>query len=355
MKNIICFRNKSLFLGAFCTMLGVSLFSLSARANSLTGLPRRLSEGLYTADPSAHVFNGKIYIYPSHDIPHEDMGSDDGNEYQMEDYHVFSMDDPAGLCTDHGEVLNVKDVPWASRQMWAPDAAYKDGTYYLYFPAKDHDGIFRIGVATASDPAGPFTPEPSYIPDSFSIDPCVFQDEDGASYIYFGGLWGGQLEKWLSGAYDRQGETPKGYVPAMGPMFAKLGDDMKTFEAKPKRILILDENGKSIKAWDEDRWYFEAPWIHKFGGKYYLSYSTGTTHRIVYAESDTPDGPFTYKGVILEPVNGWTTHHSIIEFNGKWYLFYHDSSLSGGVSYLRCVWVRELEIAPDGTITTIIP
>ena len=141
----------------------------------------------------------------------------------------------------------------------------------------------------------------------------------------------------------------------MGPMFAKLGDDMKTFEAKPKRILILDENGKSIKAWDEDRWYFEAPWIHKFGGKYYLSYSTGTTHRIVYAESDTPDGPFTYKGVILEPVNGWTTHHSIIEFNGKWYLFYHDSSLSGGVSYLRCVWVRELEIAPDGTITTIIP
>ncbi len=134
MKTIFCFLTKPLFLGSFCTMLGIALFSLSAMAGSSAGLPRRLSEDQYTADPSAHVFDGKIYIYPSHDIPHEDMGSDDGNEYQMEDYHVFSMDDPADLCTDHGEVLNVKDVPWASCQMWAPDAAYKDGTYYLYFP-----------------------------------------------------------------------------------------------------------------------------------------------------------------------------------------------------------------------------
>src|SRR3546814_1172556 len=98
-------------------------------------------------------------------------------------------------------VRSIKDVPWASQQMWAPDAAYKDGTYYLYFPARDKSkdknglGAFRIGVATSKDPMGPFVAEPSYIPGSFSMDPAVFTDDDGASYMYFGGIWGGQDRK----------------------------------------------------------------------------------------------------------------------------------------------------------------
>ena len=135
---------------------------------------------IFTADPSAHVFNNKLYIYPSHDPREFPTGasSDDGGQYLMVDYHVLSMDINEGTCTDHGVALELSDIPWASKQLWAPDAAYKDGIYYFYFPAKDKDGIFRIGVATSSKPEGPFTPEENYIEGSFSIDPAVFVDTD---------------------------------------------------------------------------------------------------------------------------------------------------------------------------------
>jgi len=310
---------------------------------------------IYIADPSAHVFEGKLYIYPSHDLEHDGPDNDNGDQYQMEDYHVFSMEDVDAPCIDHGEVLHMKNVPWVSKQMWAPDAAYKNGTYYLYFPARDKEGIFRIGVATSKNPAGPFTPEPNYIPGSFSIDPAVFVDDDGRSYMYFGGLWGGQLEKWQTGEFNPDGKEPSANEPALGPRVAELSDDMLTFKEAPQEIKILDENGNPIKAGDEDRRYFEGPWMHKYNGLYYLSYSTGTTHYLVYAVGTSPKGPFTYKGRILEPVIGWTTHHSIVQFKDKWYLFYHDSSLSGGVNHLRCIKYTELKYNPDGTIQTIKP
>ena len=310
---------------------------------------------IFTADPSAHVFNGRIYIYPSHDIPHDGEDNDDGDEYRMEDYHVLSMDGPEAACTDHGCALHMKDVPWVSKQMWAPDAAYKNGKYYLYFPARDRDGIFRIGAAVSDDPAGPFVPEESYIPGSYSIDPAVLTDDDGRSYMYYGGLWGGQLEMWQSGSFDEKAHRPEGSEPALGPMFAELSGDMKHFRTEPKHLQILDEKGRPLTAGDEERRYFEGPWMHKFGGKYYLSYSTGTTHYLVYAESDRPDGPFTYKGRIMEPVIGWTTHHSIVEYRGKWYLFYHDCEVSNGINHRRCVKFTELTIHEDGTIETIHP
>jgi len=273
----------------------------------------------------------------------------------MEDYHVFSMDDIDSEVTDHGEVLHMKNVPWVSKQMWAPDAAYKNGTYYLYFPAKDKDGIFRIGVATAKNPAGPFTPEANYIPGSFSIDPAVFIDDDGKAYMYFGGIWGGQLEKWQTGSFNPDAGPQDPNEIALGPMVAEMSDDMLTFAQPPKEIRILDENGKPLLAGDEDRRYFEGPWMHKYNGTYYLSYSTGTTHYIVYATSDNPKGPFVYRGRILEPVIGWTTHHSIVEYKGKWYLFYHDASLSGGIDHRRCIKFTELKYNDDGTIQTIHP
>src|SRR5690606_8660829 len=127
---------------------------------------------------------------------------------QMVDYHVLSMDDLDSPVIDHGTALHIRDVPWASRQMWAPDIAKKDGRYYFYFPARDQEGLFRIGVATGTSPEGPFTPEPTPIAGSYSIDPCAFLDEDGEGYLYFGGLWGGQLEKWQSGAFDAHAKGP---------------------------------------------------------------------------------------------------------------------------------------------------
>ncbi|MCP3763154.1 glycoside hydrolase family 43 protein [Domibacillus sp. A3M-37] len=310
---------------------------------------------IYTADPSAHVFEGKIYIYPSHDLDHDDPSNDNGDQYKMEDYHVLSMDDFDSPCIDHGEVLHVKDVPWAKKQMWAPDAAYKNNMYYLFFPARDHDDIFRIGVATSPHPAGPFTPQESYIPGSFSIDPAVLIDDDQKAYMYFGGLWGGQLEKWQSGTFDPADEGPDPSAPALGPMVAELSEDMLTFKEAPQEIYILDEDGSPIFASDEERRFFEGAWVHKHNGCYYLSYSTGTTHYIVYAMSQNPQGPYTYKGKILEPVLGWTTHHSIVHVDGKPYLFYHDCSLSDGVNHKRSVKFTELTYNEDGTIQTISP
>lgn len=314
-----------------------------------------LVKHIFTADPSAHVFEGKIYIYPSHDLDHDGPDNDNGDQYKMEDYHVFSMDDIDAPVVDHGEVLHMKDVPWVSKQMWAPDAAYKNGKYYLFFPARDKDGIFRIGVATSDKPAGPFTPEPNYIPGSYSIDPAVLVDDDGKAYLYAGGLWGGQLEKWQTGQFNPDTPGPSGNEPALGPYVAELSDDLLTFKTSPKEIQILDEDGNPLTAGDEDRRFFEAPWVHKYNGYYYLSYSTGNTHYLVYAISKSPTGPFTYKGRILEPVIGWTTHQSIVQFKDKWYLFYHDSSLSGGVNHKRCIKFRELKYNEDGTIQTMKP
>ncbi|RRQ49479.1 alpha-N-arabinofuranosidase [Maribacter algicola] len=320
-----------------------------------------LIKHIYTADPSAHVFNGKIYIYPSHDIDAGEAFDDLGSHFAMEDYHVLSMDSVDGAAVDHGIALHVEDVPWAERQMWAPDAAQKKGTYYLYFPAKDYDGIFRIGVAVSNSPTGPFIPQPYAIKDSFSIDPAVFEDEDGSYYMYFGGLWGGQLQRWRTGEFNASNPEsptahfPKDDEPALLPYVAKLDDTMLEFAEKPRPIEILDNEGKLLLTGDNDRRFFEAAWMHKHQEKYYFSYSTGDTHFICYAIGDTPYGPFVYKGRILEPVVGWTSHHSVCKVDGKWFLFYHDSSLSKGVTHLRCIKVAEIEHLSDGSIKTLKP
>lgn len=325
-----------------------------------SALSQPLVKNIYTADPSAHVFNGKIYIYPSHDIENDIPFDDLGSHFAMEDYHVISMDSPEGQATDEGVALHIKNVPWAEKQMWAPDAAFKNGIYYLFFPAKDHQGIFRIGVATSKSPTGPFIAQPQAIKNSFSIDPAVFRDDDGSYYMYFGGIWGGQLQRWKTGNFVATGEGPLVHLPtdqepALCPKVAKLGDDLLEFAETPKDVVIIDENGNALLAGDTDRRFFEASWMHKHRGKYYFSYSTGDTHFICYAIGDNPYGPFTYKGIVLNPVVGWTNHHSIVEFNNKWYLFYHDSSLSRGITHLRSVKVTELKHNEDGTIQTINP
>ncbi len=310
---------------------------------------------IYTADPSAHVFNGKIYIYPSHDIDAGIPFNDNGDHFGMEDYHVISMDTINSKAVDNGVALHVNDVPWAEKQMWAPDAAYKNGKYYLVFPAKNKEGIFQLGVAISESPIGPFTAQPLPIKGSYSIDPAVFEDEDGSFYCYFGGIWGGQLQKFRNNIYNESNELPKPNEPALGPIIAKMTDDMLQFTEAPKEIKILDEKGKLILEGDNERRFFEAPWVHKYNGKYYFSYSTGDTHFICYAIGNSPYGPFTYKGRILNPVVGWTTHHSICEVNGRWYLFYHDSSLSKGITHLRSMKVNELTYNNDGSINTLDP
>ncbi|KAI0599534.1 glycoside hydrolase family 43 protein [Biscogniauxia sp. FL1348] len=349
-------------------------------------MPPPLITHLYTADPSAHVFEGRLYIYPSHDRDTGIPSNDSGDQYDMADYHVFSLpslssyhpsppSEPPSI-TDHGPVLALSAVPWASRQLWAPDAAQHPGTgaYHLYFPARDGAGVFRIGVAVGPGPAGPFVADPEPIAGSFSIDPASFVDPDdtGAAYLYFGGLWGGQLQCWQGQGRGRGGgdgdggppefdesqvgpHEPSGPgVPALCPKVAVFDASMRRFAAPPADLVILaPETGEPILADDHERRFFEAAWMHKRGDTYYFSYSTGDTHYLVYATSKSPLGPFTYAGRLLEPVLGWTTHHSIVEFEGRWWLFYHDCELSGGVSHLRCVKVAEIFYDDEGHILPV--
>lgn len=330
--------------------LDEDLKDLAARAIS-----QPLVTHIYTADPSAHVFEGKLYVYCSHDIEGGVAFNDDGAHFCMEDYHVLSMDSPDGPATDCGLALHVSEVPWAERQMWAPDAACRDGRYYLYFPAKTAEGLFRIGVAVGEHPAGPFTPQPRPIDGTYSIDPSVFADDDGEHYLLFGGIWGGQLQKYRDNAYNAGNEEPRDGEPALGPRIARLRADMLELDEPTREVQILDEQGRPLRADDHNRRYFEGPWLHKYEGRYYLSYSTGNTHLLCYAVGDNPYGPFTYQGQVLRPVVGWTTHHSICEYEGRWYLFYHDALLSGGVTHLRSVKMVELQHDAEGRIVPINP
>jgi hypothetical protein len=365
LKNLKNDRMKVFFSSCLFLLLMVLVFEASAQNsnnkkeaalfNGKKPISKPLITDLFSADPSAHVFNGKIFLYPSHDIDAGVKENDNGDHFDMRDYHVYSMETPNGKVKDHGVALDIKNVPWAGKQLWAPDAAYKDGTYFLYFPAKDKDGVFKIGVAKSKSPSGPFVAESLPIKNSYSIDPTVFKDDDGTFYMYFGGIWGGQLQRWRTGSYDPAGAEPEPNQPAIGPRVVKMSASMTEFGEPVKEVTIVDENGQPLLANDNNRRFFEAAWMHKYNGKYYLSYSTGDTHFICYAIGDNPYGPFTYKGVILNPVLGWTNHHSIIEFKGKWYLFYHDSTLSGGRTHLRNVKVTELQYNPDGTIKTIDP
>ena len=251
------------------------------------------------ADPAVHVFNDRLYIYPSHDWESGIPENDNGDHFNMKDYHVFSIDDPMkGEIVDHGLVLTTEDIPWAGRQLWDCDVAEKDGKYYMYFPLKDQNDIFRIGVAISDRPEGPFIPQPDPMRGSYSMDPAVLNDGDGNYYMYFGGLWGGQLQRYRDNKALESGATfPADNEPSIPGRVAKLSADMLQFAEEPKAVVILDENGQPLTAGDNERRFFEASWMHKYNGKYYFSYSTGDTHRLCYAIGDNPYGPFTYQGV----------------------------------------------------------
>src|SRR5574344_62844 len=316
--------------------------------------PKYLVKNDYMADPAVHVFNGKVYIYPSHDRESGIAENDNGDHFDMKDYHVFSMDDVEnGEVTDYGVVLDVENIPWAGRQLWDCDIAYKDGKYYLYFPLKDKNDVFHIGVAIGDRPEGPFIPQSDPIKGSYSIDPAVFDNGDGHYYMYFGGLWGGQLQRYRDNKALESAVFPKDDEPAIPSRVVRLADDMLEFAEEPKPVVILDSEGNPLKAGDNEHRFFEASWMHKYNGKYYFSYSTGDTHKLCYAIGDNPYGPFTYQGVILTPVVGWTTHHAIAEFKGKWYLFHHDCVPSNGKTWLRSLKVCELQYDSNGKIITI--
>lgn len=315
------------------------------------GAAQYLDTADYAADPAARVFDGRIHVYCSHDWASPVTDRTDGNHYDMREYSHFEVDPADGSSVRTDAILTLEQVPWASRQLWACDVASKDGRYYLYFPAKDRRGVFHIGVAVADTPEGPFTAEPEPIPGTYSIDPALFEEND-EFYIYFGGLQGGQLQRYRNNRRLCKDRFPASDETALPARVARLSADMRTLAEKPRPVVILDAGGRPLTAGDPHR-FFEAAWLHKHDGIYYFTYSTGSGHEICYATGDNPYGPFTYRGVVLTPVVGWTTHQSVCEHEGKWYLFYHDCVPSGGVSSLRSARYCELVHEPDGAIRTV--
>lgn len=275
----------------------------------------------FTADPTARVFNGKVYLYPSHDIvPPEGARKD---WFCMEDYHVFSSSDLMEWH-DHGIIATQHDVPWVNTKsfsMWAPDCVEKNGKYYFYLPAVPQDGRgFRIGVGTSDSPTGPFLFEDKPIEGIMGIDPCVLNDDDGQSYIYWGGVSGAQLNA-----------------------------DMKSLASKATRMEGLPDGFK------------EGPFVFKKGGYYYLTFPwvrhEGGTETLAYAMSEKPLGPWEFKGIIMKesPTRCWTNHHSILYYQGEWYLFYHHNDYSPSDDKRRAARIDRLAFNPDGTIQEVIP
>ena len=299
------------------------LFALLAGLGFVVGIQAQnpIITGQFTADPTARVFEGKLYLYPSHDIPSPIERLKEW--FCMADYHVFSSENLVDW-TDHGMILSQENVPWVdseSYSMWAPDCVYKDGKYYFYFPAspKGKKG-FNVGVAIADKPYGPFKPLPEPIKGVGGIDPCVLLDTDGQAYLY----WSGR-----------------------GLNVAKLKDNMTELASEP--VLVTDvEDG-----------FKEGPFAFKHNGKYYLTYPwvKDKTECLAYAMSDNPMGPFEYKGIIMEqsPTGCWTNHHSLVEYKGQWYLFYHHNDYSPEFDKNRSVRVDSLTFNPDGTIQLVTP
>jgi len=277
----------------------------------------------YTADPTARVFDGKVWLYASHDIisPVEP----ERKWFCMADYHCFSSKDLVHW-TDHGVILDQKDVPWGNPEgysMWAPDCVERGGKYYFYFPNAPREGRgFAVGVAVADRPDGPFTPQEKSIQGVFGIDPCCLLASDGNAYLYWSG---------------------------MGFSGAKLKENMTELDGTPVRLdTPLPAGGLK-----------EGPFVFEREGKFYLTYPwvQDRTESLVYAMADSPLGPFEYKGKIMEKSLSecWTNHHSFVEYQGQWYLFYHHNDYSPDFDKNRSVRIDKVRFNPDGTIEQVTP
>lgn len=293
----------------------------------------------FSADPTARVFNGRLYVYPSHDIHYSVDSVARKDWFCMADYHAFSSENLTDW-TDHGRILDQTEVPWGKPRaysMWAPDCIQgKDGRFYFYFPDAPKDGRgFGVGVAISDTPYGPFKAEPQRIQGLMGIDPCVLQASNGQNVIFWG---------------------------AGGIVQAKLKDNLLELDGQPERLTYLPQAGLQ-----------EGPFAFERNGKYYLTYpwvrfkkgeknekgeiQDNPTEALVYCMSDNPMGPWEYKGIIMKEHENhcWTNHHSIVEYKGQWYLFYHRNDYSPKFDKNRAVCCDSLTFNADGTIQEVIP
>lgn len=301
----------------------------------------------FAADPTARVFNNKVYVYPSHDIPAPKGQRQDW--FCMADYHVFSSENLT-VWTDHGMILSQEQVPWGKTDaysMWAPDCVYKNGKYYFYFPNAPKDGRgFAVGVAIANQPEGPFTCMQEPIMGISGIDPCVLIDDDGSAYIYWSGMGirGARLKEnmlELDGELQEVKIPKRDGMPEMPPM--KMGGQV--MEGLP------DGFKEGPFAFKRNGWYYLTfPWVR---GN--TSNGANPTETLAYAMSKSPLGPWDFKGIIMAEHDNhcWTNHHSILEYKGQWYIFYHRNDFSPNMDKRRSTRIEKIAFNSDGTIQEV--
>ncbi len=276
----------------------------------------------FTADPAAIVHKDKVYLYAGHDQAPKDL-----HFYKMDEWLVYSSGDMV-TWQEHPVPLKPSDFKWAKGDAWAAEVIEKDGKFYWYVTVT-HGSIHgkAIGVAVANNPTGPFkdalgkalitndmTTENTDISWD-DIDPTVYMDDSGQAYLFWGN----------TACY-----------------YAKLKDNMIELDGEIHSIDLPD--------------FTEAPYIHKKGDWYYLSYATGFPEKTAYAMSKSITGPWEYKGILNELAgNSNTNHQAILEFKGKDYYIYHTGGINpNGGSFRRSVAIDRLYYNTDGTLKRII-
>ncbi len=277
----------------------------------------------YTADPSPMVYNGKVYLYTTHD-------EDNSTWFTMNDWKLYTTEDMVNW-TDHGVILSYKNFSWAKMNAWAAQCIERNGKFYMYVPITNKEGQGSIGVAVADSPYGPFIDplgKPLIRNSNADIDPTVFIDDNGQAYLFWG--------------------NPECY-------FVRLNEDMISFEGEIKIIPNTVESfGKRLGKEDPKRptTYEEGPWLYKRNNWYYLFFAAGPIpEHIGYSMSKSLTGTWKYQGIVM-PTQGtsFTNHPGVIDFKGKTYFFYHNGALPGGGGFTRSVSVEEMSFQQDGKI-----
>ena len=299
----------------------ISSLSPAARADN------PIVQTSYTADPAPVIYDGRLYVYTSHD---EDVTVN--NFFTMNDWRLYSTVDMVNW-TDHGSPAGYKTFSWGTGDAWAVQGVSRNGKYYLYVPINNSTGG-KIGVAVADTPIGPFKDalgKALISTGSGNIYPTVYIDDDGQAYLY----WGNPQLRYV-----------------------KLNSDMISFPGSPTDVNLTTAGFGTRSNTDRTTAYEEGPWFYKRNSTYYIVYpADGTPEKISYTKATAALGPWTYGGDIMAKESGagssFTNHPGVIDYKGKSYFFYHNGALPGGGGYKRSVCIEEFTYGTDGSIPTI--
>lgn len=261
----------------------------------------------YTADPAPVVWNNRLYVFTSHDEDDTSSGF-----FNMKNWRLFSTVDMANW-QDHGSPAGLTTFSWAQKDAWAGQVVPRNGKFYYYVPITRSGGCMAIGVGVSDKIEGPYKDAIGKpLLENCQIDPTVYID-DGQAYLYWGN-------------------------PDLS--YVKLNADMISY------------SGGIQKVTPSNAGYQEGPWFYKRGNLYYMVYAgTCCSENIRYATSNSPTGPWTYRGVIMDTQgSSFTNHPGVIDYNGSSYFFYHNGALPGGGGYTRSVAVEKFTYNSDGTI-----